>query len=41
MIGSPSSALSIAEEEEEELFSAMSIAFAWLKKLPSNRVAPP
>ena len=30
MIGSPSSALSIPEEEEEELFSAMSIAFAWL-----------
>ena len=29
-IGSPSSALSIPEEEEEELFSAMSIAFAWL-----------
>ena len=40
MIGSPSSALSIPEEEEE-LFSAMSIAFAWLSKLPSNRVAPP
>ena len=30
MIGSPSSALSIPEEEEEELSSAMSIAFAWL-----------
>ena len=31
MIGSPLlSALSIPEEEEEELFSAMSIAFAWL-----------
>ena len=30
MIGSPSSALSIPGEEEEELFSAMSIAFAWL-----------
>ena len=41
MIGSPSGALSIPEEEEEELFSAMSIAFAWLSKLPSNRVAPP
>ena len=41
MLGSPSSALSIPEEEEEELFSAMSIAFAWLQKLPSNRVAPP
>ena len=30
MIGSPSSALSIPEEEEEELFSATSIAFVWL-----------
>ena len=30
MIGSPSSALSIPEEEDEELFSAMSIDFAWL-----------
>ena len=30
MIGSPSSALSIPEEEEEALFSALSIAFAWL-----------
>ena len=40
LIRSPSSALSIPEEEED-VFSALSIAFAWLQKLPSNRVAPP